>query len=60
MLTTIALTAIAVLILAFVVGTIIGRQNIDSDPLDAEALQRISEAKIAQKNVPIMLRKQCD
>jgi len=59
-----ALYLIGVFILVFVVIGLIavmGRRNdAQDDEALAESLSRYSEAKMARKDVPIMLRKQAD
>lgn len=53
------LVAMACLFLAGILAGI-SRMNERDDEEFAESLRRASEARLAQKSVPIMLRKQCD
>jgi TRAP-type C4-dicarboxylate transport system permease large subunit len=53
--------ALLLAIIAVALAVVMSRANDTQDDEElAESLRRDSEAKLAQKSVPIMLRKQCD
>lgn len=58
--TTFLILSFLIAAVAMFAGMLIGRQSLDDAPVDAEALRRLSEAKVAQKSVPIMMRNQAD
>ncbi len=45
---------------AIFLGAFCANQRLDDEPLDAEALCRLSEMKREQERLPIMLRRQAD
>ena len=50
----------AIFVIAIFLGRFYEKHRLDDDPSDSEALNRISEAKREQKELPVFLRKQCD